>query len=337
MRQLASIQRIIDIQPIPDADSIDVATVLGWHVVIKKGEFKPGDKVIYVEIDSILPERPEFEFMRKNKFRVRTVRLRGQVSQGIVFPLYILPENFTPIEEGQDVTDTLGITKYEPLIPACVAGLAKGNFPSFIPKTDEPRIQICQAMLDKYSTDYLYMLTEKLDGCSSTIYLNNDTFGVCSRNLELKETPDNTIWKVVREKNLEEILRRIGKNIALQGELVGNGIQSNKYRFQKNTWEIYIFNIYDIDTGTYYPNHELIKFCDTNNIPRVPIVKPSCNIEGVSIDQWVNLVDGMRSTINPDVQAEGIVVRPKVEIMDPRFGRVSFKVINQSFLLKHGE
>lgn len=341
MRKLASIQRILNIKPIPDADSIEVATVLGWHVVTKKNEFKIGDLVCYVEIDSILPDRPEFEFMRQHKFRVRTIRLRGQISQGIIFPLSIIPQcNQIHFQENQDVTELLNITKYEPPIPASISGLAKGTFPSFIPKTDEPRVQICQELLDKYN-HLTFTATEKLDGSSTTIYLNNDTFGVCSRNLELKETPDNTIWTVARSLKLEEILRDYNetyhKNIALQGELIGSGIQSNKYKFPQNTWKLYIFNIYDIDNGTYYNNNQLFDFCSHYHLLHVPIYNPFMNISTMSIDDLIFYADKIKTSITKDTQAEGIVLRPQQEIIDPKLGRVSFKVINNSFLLKHKE
>ena len=110
-RALAHVEKIVNIQPIEGADNIEVATVLGWKVVIaKKDGFNIGDKVVYIEIDSKVPERPEFEFLRDRKFRVRTIRLRGQYSQGLIMPLSILPN--ASYEEGQDVTQELGIKYY---------------------------------------------------------------------------------------------------------------------------------------------------------------------------------------------------------------------------------
>ena len=181
MRKLASIQRIISIEPIPDADMIVKATVLGWQLVIKKDELKQGDLCVYVEIDSILPERDVFEFLRNKQFRIKTVRLRGQVSQGICFPLNILPEGLL-IEEGADMTGSLGIAKYEPPVPACLNGIMKGDFPSFIPKTDETRVQVLQTLLDEHEGKPCYV-SEKLDGSSATYYIKYGVFGVCSRNM----------------------------------------------------------------------------------------------------------------------------------------------------------
>lgn len=113
MRKLATIRTISDIRPIQGADRIEVAQVDGWECVVKKGEFHIGEKIVYVEVDSIMPEKPEFEFLRDRKFRVRTIKLRKQVSQGLVLPLTILPTG-TSVNEGDDVTETLGIKKYDP-------------------------------------------------------------------------------------------------------------------------------------------------------------------------------------------------------------------------------
>ncbi|MFK7932768.1 MAG: RNA ligase (ATP) [Saprospiraceae bacterium] len=197
MRKLASIQRIKALAPIPNADAIVRATVLGWQLVVRKDEFQVGDLCVYIEIDSVLPPRPEFEPIRQRTNRIKTIRLRGQISQGICFPLSILPVG-TPIEEDLDVTEILNITKYEPPIPAQLAGTMKGNFPSFIPKTEETRVQVLANLLEKYAGEMCFV-TEKLDGSSVTYYLNNDEFGVCSRNLDLLETESNSFWKVARE------------------------------------------------------------------------------------------------------------------------------------------
>lgn len=111
-RALAHVELINNISPIPDADKIEVASVLGWKVVVSKSDgFKVGDKVVYIEIDSKVPERPEFEFLRDRKFRVRTIRLRGQYSQGLIVPMSILKRDY-PV--GTDVTKELGITYYVP-------------------------------------------------------------------------------------------------------------------------------------------------------------------------------------------------------------------------------
>lgn len=139
-RKLATIETILSINPIPDADNIEVATIRGWNVVIQKNQYNVGDVCVYCEIDSVLPQNPEFEFLRPRGFRIRTIKLRNQYSQGIIFPLSILPEGEYLI--GDDVTDIIGIVKYEAPIPAELNGIMKGDFPSHSIKTDEDRIQI---------------------------------------------------------------------------------------------------------------------------------------------------------------------------------------------------
>ena len=247
-RKLATVRIINDIQPIDGADMIELAIVDGWKVVVAKNVVhKVGDMVIYCEIDSFLPVKEEFEFLRKSSykkmgdqegFRLKTIKLRGQVSQGLILPIHVLPL-LEMVHEGQDVTEMLGIVKYEPPIPAELAGKVKGLFPSFIWKTDEERVQNLASEYELYKTKnkdgMKFYVTEKLDGSSATYYFNNNEFGVCSRNLELLETEGNTFWKVARELDIENKLRNLGYNICIQGELIGEGIQGNPYRIKGQT------------------------------------------------------------------------------------------------------
>lgn len=330
MRKLASIQKVKALQCIPEAEAIEVASVQGWKVVVKKGEFQVGDLVVYCEIDSILPEKPEFEFLRNKKFRIKTIRLRGQVSQGICFPLSVLPEDFE-VEEDKECTEALEIIKYEPPIPASLSGIAKGKFPSFIPKTDETRVQILQELLDKYKGTACYV-TEKLDGSSATYYLNEGEFGVCSRNLELIEDEENTFWKVARETDLENKLRSLNKNIAIQGELVGEGIQKNKLKLKGQ--EVRYFNAFDIAQYAYYDFADLKQLLQDLDLPIVPILSESYSLSN-DIEEIVEFAT-IRSSVFDKVWAEGIVIRPLKETRDLE-GRVSFKAINPKFLLKYDE
>ncbi len=338
MRKLASIQKIIALEPIEGADAIEKATVLGWELVVKKGEFKVSELCVYCEIDSILPEKPEFEFLRPRNFRVKTIRLRGQISQGICFPLSFLPTDFE-INEGNDCTEILEIIKYEAPIPASLAGVMKGGFPSFIPKTDETRVQVLQDLLNKYQGEKCYV-TEKLDGSSATIYWKDGEFGVCSRNLELVEDPENTFWKVAIELSLKEKMTSLGKNIALQGELVGEGIQGNKLKVKGQT--VFFFNAFDIDTFSYLSFIDFKQLIEKLNLETVPILEENYMLEN-NISTLVEKAK-MRSVVNTETWAEGIVIRPYEEINDKSFsrdlssnGRVSFKAINPEFLLKYGE
>ena len=222
MRKLASIQTVNAVEPIPNADAIEKIRVLGWWVVVKKGEHQPGDKLVYCEIDSLLPERPEFEFLRTSSFkpaqtdaagavtlpagfRIKTVRLRGQVSQGICFPLSILPPG-APTEEGADVTGLLGVLKWEPPLPVGMGGKVKGPFPGFLPKTDETRVQVLESVLERNRGRTFYV-TEKLDGTSFTAFLREGQFGICSRNLWMDEADEsNVLVRVAKGLKLEEKL-----------------------------------------------------------------------------------------------------------------------------------
>ena len=351
MRKLASVQRILAVTPIEGADAIETAKVLGWNVVVKKGELKVGDLCIYCEIDSLMPEREEFMFLKPRGMRIRTVRLRGQVSQGICFPLSMLPSYVLdtislagcPPLEGWDCTEYLGITKYEPPIPANLAGEVKGMFPSWLQKTDETRVQSLQPLLDKYKGQPFYV-AEKLDGSSVTYYLKEGEFGVCSRNLDLKETEGNTFWKVARQMDIENKLRMLCEEVpgswALQGELIGEGVQNNKYRLKGQT--VYFFNLFDIDAHKYFNLNELKGGLRLMDLPIVPIVDENYALDN-NIENLVALSVG-KSVLNKDTHREGIVLRPLEETLDHEISnghlygdRVSFKAINPGFLLKYEE
>jgi len=342
MRNLASIQVISSLNSIEGADAIEVAKVLGWNVVVKKGEFKIGDYCVYCEIDSLLPEKTEFEFLKPRAYRIRTIRLKGQVSQGICFPLSILPNEVVASTGysdllGMDVTEVLGIVKYEPPIPANLGGTVKGNFPSWLVKSDETRIQVLQPLLDKYKGTLCY-IAEKLDGSSATFYIKDGVFGVCSRNLDLTETEGNTFWKVAREMDIENKLRSLGMNCAIQGELIGEGVQKNKYKLKGQ--QVHFFNFFDIDKFEYAGYEAFTDIIMKLGLIIVPLISDNYVLEN-DIDALVKMSIG-KSVMNPDVWREGIVIRPLNETIEDRVARgllknnrVSFKAINPEFLLKY--
>ena len=341
-RKLASVRVISNIQPIPNADKIELVTVDGWNVVVAKDVgHKVGDLVIYCEIDSFLPIREEFEFLRKSSykkmgdvegFRLRTVKLRGQVSQGLILPISVLNPPDTNIYvtpfEGLDVTEMLDIVKYEPPIPAELAGKVKGTFPSFIPKTDEERIQNLTSEYEewKYQSKHQFYVTEKLDGSSATFYVKDGEFGVCSRNLELLETEGNTFWKVARELGLENKMKSLGKNISLQGELIGEGIQGNPYKLKGQT--IRFFTGYDIDKRERIGFIHFIVMIMDMGLEYVPVINPEFGfLLPDTIEEMLQYAEG-KSALNPDTEREGVVVRS----LD---GSISFKAISNKFLLNH--
>lgn len=338
-RKLASIQKIREIKPIKDADNIEIVRINNWEVVSKKGEFKVGDLCIYFEIDSFLPIRDEFEFLRKSSykkmldvegFRLKTIRLRGQLSQGLVLPLSILNSAEIPHSDiwavGDDVTELLGVLKYEPPIPAELNGDVKGGFPSFIPKTDEERIQNLTDKFEEWKEQgILFYESEKLDGTSSTFYFNNGEFGICGRNWEYLETEGNTFFRVARELKLEESFRKLGKNLAFQAELIGEGIQGNPYKIKGQT--IRVFNVFDIDTQTRLPIGAMIGtiILSFDGVLTVPIISAEFTLPD-TIDELLQHVEG-KSLLNNQTNREGSVFRS----LD---GSISFKAISNQFLLR---
>jgi RNA ligase (TIGR02306 family) len=344
MRKLASVQKILAVEPIEKADKLEVVTVLGWHCVAKKGDFKVGDSCVYFEVDSLLPMVEQFDFLKSRGttkledetegYRIKTIRLRGQISQGLVFKVSEFPQ-LSNVEEGDDVTDVLGVKQWYPIVPACMKGLVKGSFPSFIPKTDETRVQNLQRVLTRFKGLSCYV-TEKLDGTSVTYYLKDGEFGVCSRNQELKETKDNLYWKVAREYDIENKLRNCGvNNIAIQGEIFGPGVQGNSLMMPKVC--IRFFNVFDIDKFAYldFINAEI--FIDKMILDFVPVLSVDY-ILGDDIDEIVKGAEG-KSVLNVEKDREGVVIRPLKEMMDLELakglgnGRLSFKAINPEYLL----
>lgn len=347
-RKLASIQKILAVDPIPNADSIEVATVLGWKAVIRKGSFKPGDLCVYCEVDSVLPELPEYDFLKDRHYRVKTIKLRGQVSQGLILPLTVsaaVPEGgLLPLndqgafpgvvdEVGKDVTELLGIKKYEPPVSVDLSGENKGGFPAFLFKTDEERIQSVPELISDAKNESFYV-TEKLDGTSSTFYLKDGIFGVCSRNMEKAETDKNLYWRVARSLRIADKLSKAEGNIAIQGEIVGPGIRKNKYDLGEPM--LFVYSVYDIDGAKYFSYTDMVSFCKTLGFSVVPVIDVGISLKGQTVDSLVEKSKG-QSRLNPASMREGIVVRTMEEKYHPSVGRFSFKVINAEFLLKHDE
>ena len=352
-RKLASVQKILEISLIEGADRIEVATVLGWQcVVAKKDNFHVGDLVVYFEIDSILPNLPMFEFMKDRKFKVKTIKLRKQISQGLVMPLSILPDK--KWKEGDDVTELLHVTKYDPqaeqeerernikknklerwlnkqkwyrkLFPK-----KREGFPNWIKKTDEDRIQLFPNYYYHWK-DLKFIVTEKVDGQSLTVFLvrnkkifsrNNIEFGVCSRNLKLNKPNNSSWWTVAKYAGLKEKLLQIPfeKTIVLQGEILGQGIQGNKYKI--SGYDLYAFNL--IVDGKIIDSITAKEILDPLNIKFVPILEKDFSLLP-TMQEMVNYAKG--KSVLLDTLREGLVMRNYEN-------NISFKVINPEFLLKN--
>jgi RNA ligase (TIGR02306 family) len=336
-RAMARVVRIDEVRGIPGADAIDAYRVGGWWVVDKKSAYVPGDVTVYCEVDSWIPhelapflsrgqEPREYNGVRGE--RLRTVKLRGTTSQGLLLPLKHLTNYGADLVVGSDVTAELGIQKYEPPIPAQLAGEVRGMFPSFIPRTDQERVQNLATEIAQWHADVLtFEVTEKLDGSSMTVYSTTDDEGVCSRNLNLKESDSNTLWKVAKQ---DQLLEKIaGLNIALQGELVGEGIQGNPYKLRGQ--QFYVFDIYDIAAARYYTASERRLFCKSTQIQHVPVLT-GCGDKDLgtgSIQDILTWAEG-KSVLCDTTEREGLVFKCN-ECPD-----VSFKSISNRFLIKTG-
>jgi hypothetical protein len=352
--KLASIEKIIALHPIEGADLIETATVLGWNVVVKKGEYKIGDLAIYIQIDTIVPEKPEFEFLRQRDFRVRTIKLKGQISQGLLVPA---PNgNF---KEGEDVTDIIGVKKYnkpeselkkkEIKISKSVIGKiwqkilfkylfklfpslednfyppVRKNFPShLVSKTDEDRIQNMPYVLEKYKGKQ-FIISEKLDGSSITI-INDKKLRVCSRNNEIIDK-NSEYWKVVIDTGFDSYIKQLVNefntdNIIVQGEYIGRP-QGNKYKLLKN--EIRLFNIYV--NGMRINQNVFYSICHKYNIPCCPLIDTIFMNHSL---QEILLMSEAKSKLNNNTEREGLVFRCVED-------NLSFKAISNKFLLKNNE
>ena len=346
MRKMATIRKIDALRPIPGADAIECAIVGGWTCVVKKGEYTAGDLAVYCEIDSFIPTAIAPFLTKPGHYaktfegvegeRLRTVKLRGQLSQGLLLPFTAKMAidigagpgaKFTDYE-GTDVSEVLGITKYEAPIPAELAGEVKGMFPSVIPKTDQERIQNLSVELEQWRTEQLtWEVTEKLDGSSMTVYVIDGDVGVCSRNLDLKHNIDNSLWRAAYKHELPAKLSNIGRNIAVQGELIGNGIQGNKYQMRDQ--DFYVYDIYDIDAGRYFTPAERQAFVTEYKLNHCPVLNSAFVLEH-DMDMLLNAAIGKSVMGTVGCEREGLVYKCNQK-------QVSFKAISNKFLLKGGE
>lgn len=368
MRHLASIQKITRIVPIENADRIELADVLGWHVVVEKGKFSAGDLVVYCEVDSILPDWLKELSGVRDKY-LKTRKFRGVYSQGLCLPTSVLKDKNVKaagfIREGEDVTKALGIKKWDPEESALDKNpgtqATKEWYTKFLPlrwfykkflqkkqyadfpsdivcKTDETRVQVMQDILDKYK-GVTCCYTEKLDGLSITFWLENigrakkERLRVCSRSKEILDK-NNFMYKAAEK--LIPRLRKIPERAIFQGEIVGAGIHGNKYEL--NEHRIFVFQIYDRVYHSFVSMDTMFITCNTHFIDTVPLLGEIALDN--SIDDLVKLAEG-KSVLNPKIQREGIVVRPLRNIHIPDFAgrfvldRISFKVLNPKFLLKY--
>lgn len=337
-RKLASVQKIDGLVPIEGADRIELAKILGWQCVVKKGEFEVGSPCIYFEIDSVLPQSQEWSlFMEKYKYRIKTIKMKGVLSQGLALPMSILADSNRAFQVGDDVTEILNVKKYEP--PAdnstgTQATRAKRikTFPGFLVKTDAFRIQSYPKCFEALRNEQV-RISLKMDGQSGTFYLRNDEFGVASRNNVLSNEIPNSWWEMAKKYNVEEKLRSYGKNIAIQFEQIGPGIQKNRAGIPEI--DMAVFDVFDIDQQRYYNHDEFVEICKRFEIPTVKILYVG-PFNFNTIDELLDYASEQNYQNN--LPAEGVVVvrcdRGPIPHLEER--QNALKAISNRFLLKYG-
>lgn len=326
--KLASIERIHSFRVHTNADSLECAKVKEWPVVVRKGEFKDGDLVVFVVIDSVLPDKPIFEFMRKQKFRVWNARFRGEPSSGLVQPLSILPaEVVSTVKEGDDVTELLGVTKYERPLDVSIGGKQAGHFPTnVISITDEDNALSYPEAFDELPQGTKLYITLKNDGSSVTIINSVDGFKACSRRFEMQEG-EGFPWTIVGKYDLKNKLQG---NVAIQGEAIGPKLNGNRLKLKEI--EFRLFRAKNLDTDKLFDYESLKQLAVQLN---VPIVEELCVIDydkTVHTIEWFrNLADSVKWP-NTGEPAEGIVIAPCVPFYSYTLRKMwSIKIINQSY------
>lgn len=349
MRKMASIQTIRDITPIEGADAIVLARVNGWSSVVKKDQFQIGETVVFLEIDSWVPHgiapflsngKEPREYLGVKGERLRSVKLRGQLSQGLILPIDVLP--LVDYAEGEDVSEKLGIVKYEPPVPAQLAGQVRGNFPSLVTKTDEERVQNIRD-LGKY-LDEVFVETEKLHGTSVSFVLNESgEIEVCSRNLSLKEDENNLYWKLAKKNDALTMLNTVKNHyeaegvsvvtVAIQGEGVGQGVQKG-WEYGIQVPEFFMFTIQVNGVKIVEEDYQMFKqmFRQVKSVPEVckATLREIVGDAGEISTSLLKYVEG-KSVIDGKTIREGSVFRC---LTDSSF---SFKVVSNQFLLKGGD
>lgn len=345
MEKLAVVAKVLELAPIEGADRIERATVLGWHVVVKKGLHKVGDLVVMIFPDSYAPKKYVDEtYTGEEKTRVRTVKLRGQYSAGLVLPMSELTsdKNCVGWEEGDEVSVHLGIEKWVAPTSSALGGETKGDFPTnILRKTDELNFRSEPEALEEARTsdkfaNAEFVATLKCDGSSGTFICKDNEFKVCGRNVEFTESESNSFWKVAHKYKLKDVLRKQPVELALQGEVCGPGIQKNPLKLDSLTF--LVFQIRDVTNHTWYDWDKVKEFCNAHGIPHVPEITRFVFSKSVpSIEDLQEMANNAKYD-NGRANAEGIVIRPVSPIRSQVLQKDywSLKVMNQPYDMKKG-
>lgn len=320
---LVYVGRILALDKIENADYIVCATVVcgiggKWRGVVTKGIYEIGNKCIVYLPDACIPESEEMAFMKSSNWRVKMRRFRGAPSEVVIMPFFPGYLGYE-INIGEDMTEQFGVTKYHKPVPANLQGKATGDFPSFIPKTDEPNYQNSQGQsYIEMLQDMPFYITEKADGSSTTAFKYKDEFGVCSRNWQLEKDENNGYWQIAMRYSLEE---KLPEGIAIQWETCGPKIQNNPMGLKEI--QGFIFSGYNIIESRYLTYFELSSLSIFLDFPMVCTVQKgtSFSSDGIEI-----LGEG---TYSNGKQREGIVARSIDNLLGHK--PISFKVINLNY------
>lgn len=327
-RKLASVQEIIKIVPLENDQHLEVAKVLGWEIVVNKNEFNVGEKVIYFEIDSQLPDDRWCKDMEFYDYRVNSVIVSGKLSQGLIKPITLI-KNHENFNIGDDVTEILEVCKYDEEEKS-QNRIDKGEFPVHaVPFSDEPRVQSEPKYLELFKNKP-YVATIKYDGTSSTYLLNpddEDELWVCSRNQLIDPKKKNDYWKIAEKYKIKEKLQKF-PDYAIQGEIYGPGIQKNLLGVKDKM--LAVFTIYSKSQRRCLDYDEMVEICEKLELPFVKVLERG-ECFNYTIDELFELVKGnYEGTSN---QREGIVFRLTRNWYRPNV-RASFKIISNDYLVK---
>ena len=345
MRKLASVQRIWKIEPIDGADRIELAYVLGWQCVVNRGQFRPMDLAVYFEIDSFLPIRPEFEFMRTSSyrktdimgegFRLRTMKFRGQISQGLLLPISEFSEIAEDIEPGSDVTEILGVRKWEIEEKATTGGTVIGSLPIDVPHTDETRIQAEPDLIMDFA-GLEYYISTKMDGSSHSVSIDEDGFHVTGHNYEYRDDGKSAFYELVKRDDIETGIRRYYEEnnlqlLTVQGEFCAPGIQKNRLKLSRPEWYVFTIRVDGKRVGL----KKMQEICDELNLQMVPIEEIGTDLPSryPTVEALLERADG---EYPKGGRKEGIVIRPTEPVYNDRISAaLSMKVVNNKYLLKN--
>lgn len=345
-RKLASIERVWKVEPIEGADKIELAHVLGWQCVVNKGQFKPMDLGVYFEIDSFLPVQPEFEFLRGNSYRksdimgegfkLKTMRFKGQLSQGLLLPLSVFGDLFKDATVGQAVASTLGVRKWEEEERATTGGTVIGDLPYDVPRTDETRLQACPELLEEFR-GLEYYISTKMDGSSHSISIDTNGVHVTGHNYEYKDDGSSSFYEFVKKNGyLDRIMHYAEthqftiQTLTIQGEFCAPGVQGNPVRLTRPEWYVFTVRV----NGKRVSLDEMLKICRDIDIPTVPIEERGFDLPSKypTVDAVLERAEGYYSTGS---RKEGIVIRPTEPVFSKTIGAsLSMKAVSNTYLLK---